>query len=44
MPPPEKLKCKLLKLDADGDGQMDRGNTICLSTILQMVEALKIYV
>ena len=34
MPPPEKLKRKLLTPDADGDGRTDRqtdiGNTICL--------------
>ena len=26
---PEKLKCKLLTPEADGDGWMDRGDTIC---------------
>ena len=30
MPSPEKLKCKLLMPDADGDRRMDRDNTICL--------------
>ena len=29
MPTSEKLKCQLLKLDADGDGWKDRVNTIC---------------
>ena len=29
MPPPEKLRRKLLTPNADGDGRTDRGNTIC---------------
>ena len=30
MPPPEKLKRKLLAPDADGDGRTDgQGNTLC---------------
>ena len=29
MSPPEKHEHKLLKLDADGGGWMDRGNTLC---------------
>ena len=28
MPPSEKLKCKLLMPDVDGEGRRDRGNTI----------------
>ena len=38
MPLPEKLKRKLLMLDTDGDGWMDRRVTLyALSTILRMV-------